>query len=142
MPFNESDNTISHLHGGAEYHNKGMRFESCIGAQDKRIQSSPTSIILLLRDKREPRACPTWGKGCSYCNKLNHAAGACKKAKKERRGIETRSTKETANTMTPSETSTSEEKEIAKDHFAYMFSRRADTANDRVWHIILDIHGW
>ena len=43
--------------------------------------------------------------------------------------------------MTPSEISTNEEKEIAKDHFAYIISRRSDTVNDRVCHIILDIHG-
>ena len=41
----------------------------------------------------------------------------------------------------PSATSTSEEKEIAKDHFAYMISRCPHTVNDRAWHIILDIHG-
>ena len=43
--------------------------------------------------------------------------------------------------MTPSGTSTSEKKKIAKDHFAYMISRRSDTVKNRVWHIILDIHG-
>ena len=43
--------------------------------------------------------------------------------------------------MTPSETSTSKDKEIAKDHFVYMISRRSDTVNTRVWNIILDIRG-
>ena len=67
--------------------------------------------------RHEPRASPAWGKRCSLCNKLNHAVDACKKAEQERGGIETRGKKETANTVTPSATSSSKEKEIAKDHF-------------------------
>ena len=60
-----------------------------------------------------------------------NAVEACKKAEKERPGIETCSKEKTANTVTPAGTNTSEEKEIAKDHFAYMISRRCDTKTKR-----------
>ena len=141
VQFYGSDNTISHLHGSAEYHNKGMRFGICISTRDKESKARRQALCYYCATRHEPRACPAWGKKCSYCNKLNHAAEACKKADKERRGIETCSKKKTANKVTPSKTSTSKEKEIAKDHFAYIISRRSDTVNDGMWHIILDIHG-
>ena len=132
MPFYGSDNTISHRDGSAEYHNKGMQFESCIGARIKESKARRQRLSYYCAPRHEPRACPAWGKMCSYCNKLNHAVKACKKDEKERRGIETRSKKETANTVTPSGTSTGEDKEIAKDHFAYMISSHPATVNDRM----------
>ena len=99
-------------------------------------QQDRQTLCYYCATRHKPRACPAWGKKCSYCNKMNHAAEACKQAEKDRRDK-----KETASTVTPSGTDPSDEEETNKDHFVSTVSRRTSLATDRAWHIILDIHG-
>ena len=109
--------------------------------EKKSRQQDRQTLCYYCATRHKPRACPAWGKKCSYCNNMNHAAEACKQAEKDRREMEQRNKKETASTVTPSGTDPSDEEETNKDHFANTVSRRTSLATDRAWHIILDIHG-
>ena len=48
VPFYGSYNTISHLHGGVEYHNKGMSLGSRTGARDERHKSCAYSHYAII----------------------------------------------------------------------------------------------
>ena len=93
-----------------------------------------------------PRACPAWGKPCTYCNKLNHLAEVCRKAARDRKLHktvgDTTNGKETANALTPSKADnlmTELTQEADRDHFVYVLTNK-DTSS-KEWTIILDIQG-
>ena len=112
-----------------------------VAAQATTATIKPKKKCQYSRQVHKPRACPAWGRQCSYCGKMNHARDVCRKAEKDRHAdLKTTATvgkKEAANAMCGFQGEDADE--AKRDHFAYAL--HGDKAGSREWNIILEIKG-